>query len=292
MKAGDRARLSDVKQEGSMRHLMMRRTTVVGCGVAVLALGGAGAAIAASGSIVADSGKVSRAEAAKLARTFALRTVAPSAAFAARPPYGRVAATSTKRLAGFPRSGKSYMILSNGHATSADDKNSSGSKSQNAGGPSIRGARDVTIFRVNLKVPKNANCLSFRFRFLTEEFPEFVKKEFNDAFIAELDETTWSTNTLGSPKIDAPRNFATGPQGKLISVNGVGDTSVSKAQAKGTTYDGATRVLRASSRIKPGNHRLYLSIFDQGDRQYDSSVFIDKLTLTNSASCNTGVIVD
>ncbi len=72
----------------------------------------------------------------------------------------------------------------------------------------------------------------------------------------------------------------------------MGDTSVSKAQAKGTTYDGATRVLRASSRIKPGNHRLYMSIFDQWDRQYDSSVFIDKLTLTNSASCNTGVIVD
>lgn len=271
-----------------------RKATAAGCCLSLMALGAVGIADAAtsSGKIVAESGRVSRAEAEKLARTFATSKVAPSAAFAARPPYGRVAATSTKRLAGFPRSGSSYMILSNGNATSADNKNSSGSTSQNAGGPTIRGARDVTIFRVNLKVPKNANCLSFRFRFLTEEFPEFVNKEFNDAFIAEIDNTTWDTGTVGNPKIDAPRNFATGPQGKLISVNGVGDTSVSKAQAKGTTYDGATRVLRASSRIKPGNRKLYLSIFDQGDRQYDSTVFIDKLTLTNSASCNTGVVVD
>ena len=62
--------------------------------------------------------------------------------------------------------------------------------------------------------------------------------------------------------------------------------------AKGTTYDGATQLLRASTPIKPGRHRLYLSIFDQGDRQYDSSVFVDHLTLDNRSDCAPGVVPD
>lgn len=248
------------------------------------------AAADAKGKIVAESGKASRVEATKIARSIAPETIAPSAAFAARPPYGHVAAYSTKPLGGFPLSGSQYMMLGNGNVLSADDSNSSQSTSRNAGGPTIRGARDVTIFRINLQVPANANCLSLRFRFLSEEFPEFVSSEFNDAFIAELDDTTWDTNTIGSPQITAPNNFAFGEQGKLISVNGTGTTAVSAAQAKGTTYDGATRKLRASTRITPGKHRLYLSIFDQGDRQYDSTAFIDKLTLANRASCQSGVV--
>ena len=60
----------------------------------------------------------------------------------------------------------------------------------------------------------------------------------------------------------------------------------------GTTYDGATRVLRASTPITPGRHRLYLSIFDQGDRIYDSAVFIDKLIIARRTRCATGVVVE
>ena len=37
--------------------------------------------------------------------------------------------------------------------------------------------------------------------------------------------------------------------------------------------------LRASTRITPGIHSLFLSIFDQGDREYDSAVFVDQLTI-------------
>jgi len=141
-------------------------------------------------------------------------------------------------------------------------------------------------------VPKGRNCLRVRFRFLTEEFPEFVNEEFNDAFIMELDETTWDTGSVGEPKVEAPRNFASDAEGRLISVNAVGDTSLTKARAKGTTYDGATRRLRASTRITPGPHRLYLSIFDQGDRQFDSAAFVDRLTLVRSANCQSGVVKD
>ena len=242
------------------------------------------------GKIVAESGRASRGEATRIARTLGSRNIVRSAAFAARPPYGRPAAISTKRLGGFPLSGRKFMILSSGNALFADNKNSEPDTSQNAGGPTIRGARDVTIFRVNVRVPKKDNCLSVRFRFLTEEFPEFVKSEFNDAFIAELDDTTWTTNTIGSPRISAPNNFAFGPAGRLISVNGIGSAGVSAGAAKGTTYDGATRKLRASTRTTSGTHRLYLSIFDQGDRQYDSAVFLDRLTTSRRATCKSGVV--
>lgn len=270
-----------------------RACAVIG-GATVFALTGAGIGIAQSGSgnIVADSGRASRVEATKIARTVAGPKSIKSAAFAARPPYGRVAARSTKPLAGFPRSGNSYMILSNGDATLADNPNKSESTGRTAGGPAIRGNRDVTIFRMNIRVPKGRNCLSFRFRFLTEEFPEFVGTEFNDGFIAELDESTWDSRAVGNPKIDAPRNFAFDSDGNPITVNGVGAANVTKARAKGTTYDGATRILRASTRVTPGGHVLYLSIFDQGDRQYDSSVFIDRLTYAKRSSCESGAVPD
>ena len=87
----------------------------------------------------------------------------------------------------------------------------SGSESR---GPSIRGARDVVIMRVDLRVPTGDNCLSFDFRFLSEEFPEFVNDDFNDAFIAELGHSTWSAATNDDPTITAPDNFARRQQGQ------------------------------------------------------------------------------
>jgi len=209
--------------------------------------------------------------------------------FSALPPSSKPAAVSTTPLAGFPRSGKSYTILSTGNASFADDPNSSGEKGSESRGPSIRGARDVVIVRLDLNIPKKANCLSFDFRFLSEEFPEFVKDIYNDAFIAELGISDWDASGKEDPVITAPNNFAQDVKGNPIRVNAIGDTSVTAARAKGTTYDGATRILRASTRVKPGLRRLYLSIFDQGDRTYDSAVFMDNLRATRASTCSTGV---
>ncbi len=214
------------------------------------------------------------------------------ASFSAIPPFGDPAAISTKRLAGFPRHGRSFGILTTGDARLADDKNDSGSTGIENGGPSIRGSRDVIIYRITLQVPKKANCLSFRFRFLSEEFPEFVNDIYNDAFIAELDESNWNTGSTGNPAVVAPRNFAADAQGNPIRVNTVGDTSMTASRAKGTTYDGATRILRASTPVTPGRHIVYMSIFDQGDRIYDSAVFVDRLTLNHRKPCKSGAIKD
>lgn len=190
------------------------------------------------------------------------------AVFSAVPPGSKPAAVSTTRLAGFPRplGGSSYAILTNGNARLADDANDSGDAGSTAGGPSIRGASDVTIMRIDLRIPRNANCLSFRFRFLSEEYPQFVGDEFNDAFIAEIDASNWTAGTKEEPAINAPRNFAITAGNEPIRMNRIGFTAMTALGARGTTYDGATRVLRASSRVNRNTRHLYLSIFDQGDR--------------------------
>jgi hypothetical protein len=74
-----------------------------------------------------------------------------------------------------------------------------------------------------------------------------------------------------------------------IRINKVGVSTMRAAYPKGTTYDGATRRLRASTRVKPGNRRLYLSLFDQGDRIFDSAVFLDNLRTSHAKACATGV---
>lgn len=214
------------------------------------------------------------------------------AKFVAVPPGHDPVATTTRSIAGFPRKGKSFAILSTGCAHLAIRKNNGGATGCKDGGAKIRGARDVTIWRIRVKAPRGANCLSFRFKFLSEEFPEFVGSEYNDAFIAELDHSpSWDASGNQSPTISAPNDFATTRNGNdIISVNAAGVAKVSRAAAKGTTYDAATGKLRASTPVKPGYHLLYLSLFDQGDRQWDSAVFIDRLLVRHANSCKSGLV--
>ncbi|MEX2447246.1 MAG: choice-of-anchor L domain-containing protein [Solirubrobacterales bacterium] len=213
------------------------------------------------------------------------------AKFVTTPPGATPVAISNRPLSGFPRRGGSFAILSTGCAVYADRPNRGGATGCRGGGVKVRGARDVTIWRIRVRVPRGANCLSFRFKFLSEEFPEFVGTQFNDAFIAELDRSpNWTTNGNRDPVIQAPRNFATTRDGNLISVNATRNARVTRAAARGTTYDAATGKLRASTPVRPGSRLLYLSIFDQGDRQWDSAVFIDRLLVRKAKRCRSGVV--
>ena len=213
------------------------------------------------------------------------------AKFVTVPPGHNPVAVSTERISGFPRRGGSFAILSTGCAGIVKTKNLTGASGCADGGARVRGARDVTVWRIRLRVPRGANCLSFRFKFLSEEFPEYVGSEYNDAFIAEVGHSpTWTASEVRSPAIDAPDDFATTRDGNLISVNATQNARVTRAAARGTTFDAATGKLRASTRVKPGVRLLYLSLFDQGDRQFDSAVFVDRLTLRHANRCASGVV--
>ena len=198
-------------------------------------------------------------------------------------PGGLSTAVSDGPMGAFPTAGTSFGIIATGLAASADDPNANvpdGPANQpvddksHAFNTSARGSQDVTIVEIPFTAPSGANCLTLDFQFLTEEFAEYVGS-FNDAFIAELDASTWSTN--GSQQISAPNNFAFDAGGSVVSVNAVGIGGFSRANAAGTTYDGATPLLRASKQLTPGQHSLFLSIFDQGDNVVDSAAFVDNV---------------
>ena len=184
-------------------------------------------------------------------------------------------------LAGFPLVGPNYGLLTTGDPQLADDPNVAGDSGVDLLGGNVRGDtdQDVTILSIGLTIPAEKNCLGVDFRFASDEFPEFVGSRFNDAFIAELDSSTWTTS--GSD-ITAPNNFALDPGGHVISINGTGPATVTAAQANGTTYDAATPILRAQKVVTPGAHTVYLSIFDQGDGIYDSAVFLDRAIAARS----------
>jgi hypothetical protein len=200
------------------------------------------------------------------------------------PPGVTPNAVETTPLGGFPTNGSTFAILTTGDAQLADDANLSDSSGLdfNGGsrfdGPHSRGNTDydVNVLRINLNVPETSNCLTLDFKFFSEEFPEFVNMGFNDAFIAELDASTWTTN---NNVILAPNNFAFDNAGQVVSINSSGALTMTAANAAGTTYDGATPLLSASTPITPGPHTLYLSIFDQGDQIYDSAAFVDNLVV-------------
>lgn len=189
------------------------------------------------------------------------------------------AAVSDTALAGFPTGGANFAVLTSGDAELADDANDSGSSGANLGYtlPARGAAFDPLTLAIPVTPPAGTNCLVFDYKFLSEEFPEFVNAGFNDGFIAELDSTSW---TVASGAISAPGDFAA-PAGDKVSVDTVGPTSVSDVNSVGTTYDAGTGVLTTKAQVSPGQHTLLLSVFDSGDGIFDSAAFVDNLRFTN-----------
>jgi hypothetical protein len=187
-------------------------------------------------------------------------------------------AVSDTPLAGFPTEGSTYDILTTGNAALADDPNGAPddgyawATSNPAMGSTVY---DWNTYRFDL-APATTSCLAFDFKFLSDEFPEFINSQFNDAFIAQLG----AANVTVDPStgaISAPGNFAAGA-GDMISVNASGPSATSAAASAGTIYDGSTNTLIARTPVTPGAPvSLFLTLFDQGDHIYDSAVFMDNL---------------
>lgn len=244
----------------------------------------AGSPIAAAEAIAAEPSQVSTATLPEYASDVGEPTVSPlGLGDDSQEP-------APKTLADFPTQGATYAILSTGEIntiasllTNESESTSTSFENQQTGLGVDRGeeANDWTVLKVDVNVPGADNCLALDYRFLSEEFPEFVGSEFNDAFIAEIDSTSWSVGEGGA--LLRPNDFAASLEGSPISINGVGETAVSPEEAAGTYFDAATGLITTKTPITPGAHSLYFSIFDASDPIYDSAVLLDNLRFVNES---------
>lgn len=183
--------------------------------------------------------------------------------------------------AGFPLQGDTFGVLSSGDVELANQPNESnhdvGPNFDNADTadptPGRGEANDAVTLKVDTTVPQGQTCLLVDYKFMSEEFPEFVNSGFNDAFVAELDQTNWFVQ---SQALSAPGDFAAG-YGDQVSVDTVGPTIVDPSNSSGTPYDAGTGVLTAKVPVSAGAHSVFLSVYDAGDAIYDSAVFVDNL---------------
>lgn len=186
----------------------------------------------------------------------------------------------------FPTQGDSYVALSTGRAADALTPNSSSGLSTTLGGIDNVQGQDLVRLHLRLHSPAKAHCLAFDLAFLSEEYPEYVGSSYNDAFTAQLDNP--SLGILGSD-VSAPQNFARDTQGNPLSVN----TVFGMGAGTGTTYDGTTSTLRASTPVSPDDELdIYLSIQDLGDSAYDSTAFLDNFFWSEDESCTYGSTED
>jgi hypothetical protein len=196
-----------------------------------------------------------------------------------------------RALAGFPTNGETYGILSSGDVNTVGANLTNEEESTSFAFESEftellapergLGANDWTVLKLNVNVPAPDNCLALDYRFLSEEFPEFVGSQYNDAFIAEVDGSSWLVEEGGA--LVRPGDFAASPAGEPISINGVGETAVNEIEAGGTYFDAATGLITTKIPVTAGPHSVYLSIFDASDQIYDSAVFLDNLRFVNES---------
>ena len=134
-----------------------------------------------------------------------------------------VLATGTA-LGGFPTQGSDYLILSTGQADSVAGGDPSEFISTDlASAAAGADGNDLTQLRVRLKPPGKATCIAFDFRFLSEEYPEYVGSAYNDIFTAELNESLF---TVDGNQVVAPNNFAFDSEGAVRAGQGRPSSSV------------------------------------------------------------------
>lgn len=122
-----------------------------------------------------------------------------------------------------------------------------------------------------------ADTVRFRYVFGSEEYPEYVDKEFNDIFAF----------FISGPGISGTKNIALLPNGQPVTINTVNDKRntqyyIDNWGGKTVQYDGFTKVLTAIAQVQCGKtYHLAISIADVADGIYDSGMFLEANSLSS-----------
>lgn len=132
-----------------------------------------------------------------------------------------------------------------------------------------------------------SDTVRFRYVFGSEEYPEFVKKGFNDVFAF----------FISGPGISGQQNIAKLPNGTPVTIdnvnagsnsayfvyNGDGSQSPFDSSPNYIQYDGFTKVMTAVSKVQCGQtYHLILAIADAGDGIFDSGIFLEANSLKSN----------
>ena len=190
--------------------------------------------------------------------------------------------TFSQVASNFPQEGGSFLTLSSGCAGSALDPDDEDSFSCDISGDGPGEATDIVRMELELNVPSGASTVKFDLKYLSEEFPEFVGSSFNDAFVVETGQSTFTVDS--NFNLIAPDNLVFDGNGDPITINTTGATGMTSGGSVGTTYDGGTSVLTTTVQL-PSNQstvKLIFSIFDVSDQIYDSTIFLDNMRFQQS----------
>ena len=144
----------------------------------------------------------------------------PSATPRLRAPHTRSSpAASSNQIAS--------LLVDNEEGTSTDFANQQTALGVDRGDQ----ARDYTVLKIDVNVPAGANCMALDYRFLSEEFPEFVGSN-STTRSSPRSIHHWKVGTGGASRAERLRRLA---DRHPISINGVGDTAVFARRPTGPT---------------------------------------------------------
>jgi gliding motility-associated-like protein len=176
----------------------------------------------------------------------------------------------------------SGVVLTTGSAANIANPNGATSRVNN-GSPGIGPMAPITGTSSNydgcmLEFDINPKCspLNIRYKFASEEYPEYVGMGFNDGFGFFIT----GPNPLGPTY--ANTNLAVVPgTSQPVTIDNINSSTNSSYYITNTgstiVYDGMTTILTASANVVPcSNYHLRLAITDGGDSDYDSGVFLEQ----------------
>lgn len=191
-------------------------------------------------------------------------------------------------IGGMPSADSEYVVLSTGIAADVVGGGAGQASTSLGGAPRGVTGNDLTQITIEATPPPGARCVALDAVFLSEEYPQYVGSQFNDAFTVEVGESNISVSG-GTNLITAPNNVAQDTDGNIVSVN----TVFGLGPIAGTPFNGGTALLTAAAPI-PGNQqgpvRLIVSIQDIGDNILDSAVLLDNVRYLFNPGCSSGAI--